>query len=127
MKGSKLYSILEEFDKYEQNKCRKYVASPYFNKSEVLLNLYDLLVKQINKPPKREVTKMAMWRKLHSNKMFDDIRYRKYMSDLLKLVEGYITNEVLDKDEMTKSHLVLKAMGERKLKKLYNSGLKNAQ
>ena len=49
MYNSKLYTILEHFDKYEQNRCRKYIQSPYFNRSEELVELFDRLVSAINR------------------------------------------------------------------------------
>ena len=46
MYNSKLFAILEQFDKYEQNRCRKYIQSPYFNRSEQLEQLYERLLKE---------------------------------------------------------------------------------
>ena len=91
MEKGKLYSILESFDKYEQNRCRKYIESPYFNRSEQLVVLFDLLIKHTNKKTNSLLDKAVLWKKIHPKRSYDDVRFRKYASDLLKLVEGFIS------------------------------------
>jgi len=48
MQNNKVFSILRKFDKYEQNRLRKFVQSPYFNRNERLEKLLELLIKDIN-------------------------------------------------------------------------------
>ena len=67
MYNSKLYSILEHFNKYEQNRCRKYIQSPYFNKAQELIDLYEIFIKRINSTSQRSFTKDTIWKKLIKN------------------------------------------------------------
>ena len=128
MQNSKLYSILQNFDKYEQNRCRKYLQSSYFNVNQTLVDLYDILIKDVNKPSSVDsFGKDKIWKRLLLNSPYDDIRFRKYCSDLLKLVEDYLALGVYQKDTLLQSTLLIQAVGEKKLEKLYNSVMKDAR
>lgn len=127
MKNSKLYSILEHFDKYEQNRCRKYISSPYFNKNKDLSSLYEILIKHINSKSEKELTKEVIWKKLQANKKFDDVRFRKYFSDLLKLIEGFLAQQIYEENPLHKATYLIEAVGDKKMAKLYNSTMKTAR
>lgn len=127
MKSSKLYSILEHFDKYEQNRCRKYISSPYFNKNKDLSSLYEILIKHINSQSEKELTKEAIWKKLQANKKLDDVRFRKYFSDLLKLIEGFLAQQIYEENPLHKATYLIEAVGDKKMEKLYNSTMKTAR
>lgn len=118
MYNSKLYNILENFDKYEQNRCRKYIQSPYFNRSPQLMELYEQLVKEVNATQKTGLSKEQLWNTLQPDKPYDDVRFRKYCSDLLKLVEGYLAQEELEESPVEKSILLMRSIGKKNIKPL---------
>ncbi len=127
MEKSKLYSILESFDKYEQNKCRKYVESPYFNRSEQLVTLFNLLIKHINRKNGKSITKEDLWKKVDATREYDDVRFRKYASDLLKLVEGFIAQQVYESNPLHQASNLIKAVERRKLNKMHSSSVRTAR
>ncbi len=130
MENSKLLAILQQFDKQDINRCRKYVASPYFNASDQLIHLFDLLSEGLgngNGAPHKNPAKEKIWRKLNPGKPYDDTRMRKYLSDLLKLVEGYLVQQTFDNNPLAQTARLLEAVEERKLTKLYNSARKNSE
>ena len=103
MRNSKLYSVLKEFDKYEQNRCRKYIQSPYFNRSEKIAELYEFFIEKVNEGEDGEdFTKETIWEVLHTETNLNGDRWRKYCSDLLKLIEGYLIQEEFEKDKPTR-------------------------
>lgn len=127
MKTTKLYSILEHFDKYEQNRCRKYILSPYFNRNKQLADLFNVLIKHINSKNEKELEKEGIWKKLHKGKKYDDVRLRKYFSDLLKLVEGFLAQQVYEETPLRQATYLIEAVGKKKMEKLYNSTMKGAR
>jgi len=127
MKNSKLYSILEKLDKIEQNRLRKYLESPYFNSDYTLLQLFEIFMREINGEKHLNLEKEDIWKKLDLKKDYDDVRFRKYCSDLLKLVEGYLTQEVFQENELLKASLHIQAVGRKKLEKLYNGAMRKAR
>ncbi len=127
MRSSKIYSILEQFDKYEQNRFRKFLVSPYFNKDEVLIKLGDLLLKDINSVRKGTLDKVRIWKSLKLSKEFNDVRFRKYCSDLLKLIEGFLTQREFEENPLHQANYLLEAVGQKKMEKLYNGSMKTAR
>lgn len=121
MENSKIYAVLLHFNRIEQNRLRKYIVSPYFNKNEALIQLFESLVKQINKDNGKELTKQQLWAQLYPEKEFDDVRYRKLCSDLLKLVEGFLAQETFEENSMQKANFLMEAVTRRKLEKLYST------
>ena len=138
MTGNKVYTILTFFDKYEQNRLRKYLQSPYFNKSEELINLFEILIKDINQKKgkdltsskldkNKELTGEKIWSDLTPEKVFDNVRYRKYCSDLLKLTEGFLAQQIYEENTLHQAPYLLNAVGNKRMLKLYNSTLKTAR
>lgn len=126
MQNSKLYSILANFSKYDLNRLKKYLASPYFNRNERALRLFELLCAGLTASNGVELTKESLWKELYGTEPYDDVRFRKQVSDLLKLVEGFLAQEEYERNGHQKSIYLLEAVGKRKLTKLVNSALRSA-
>lgn len=127
MHNSKLYSILEHFDKYEQNRCRKYIQSPYFNKNETLCELFEILISYINSNKKLDLAKENIWKKISPKQTYNDVRFRKHLSDLLKLVEGFLAQQAFEDNPLHQATYLIEAVGKKKMDKLYNSTMKSAR
>lgn len=122
MTDSKLYTILATFKKIPQNRLRKYVASPYFNVNEKILALFDVLAEHINAVKKKILTKEIVWQGVEGSiTPFNDSRFRKHCSDLLRLVEDYLSQEIYEKKPLQKAGYLMEAVTELKLEKLINS------
>ena len=128
MTDSKIYNVLTHFDKIEQNRLRKYIRSPYFNVNETLMTFYDVLSEHINANGKAgELTKEQIWGQLYENETFNDVRFRKLSSDLLKLIEGFLAQQIYDKDNLQQTNFLLEAVNEKKIERLYKSSTRQAQ
>lgn len=126
MRNTKLYSILEQFDKYEQNRCRKFLQSPYFNKDKTLVNLFELAINVIYSEKDQNWEKEVLWQKLELAPPYDDTRLRKYFSDLTKLVEQYLSQEIFEANSFQKASYLMQAAFKKKIEKLYGSSTKSA-
>ncbi len=147
MQNSKLYSILERFDKYEQNRLKKFLTSPYFNRNEALVLLFELLVGHINSKPQgskvqgdksqkdkpqnnasdADLDKTALWGKIYPGESYDDVLFRKNCSDLLKLIEDYLAQQVYEENSVNQATFLIEAVSNKKLEKLYNTTIKSAR
>lgn len=118
MTDSKIYNVLTHFDKVEQNRLRKYIRSPYFNANEVLMIFFDILSEHINANGKAGLlTKEIIWTQLYKNETFNDVRFRKLSSDLLKLVENFLAQQIYDKNGLQQSSYMIEAVGKKKDRK----------
>ena len=129
MLNSKLYAILQNFETTEQKRCRKFISSPYFNSHELLVKLYDLLIKHIRSTRRqKELSREALWTALYGNaRPFDDALMRKYLSNLHKLVERYLKEQIYEKAALLQEAHLIEALAEHKLNKAVQTTLRRAQ
>ena len=85
MHNNKLITILKHFNKPDLNQFHKYIVSPYFNKSKQLIQFYEIILKGINSPKASLLEKEQVWKKLFKDLKYNDVRFRKLNSDLLKV------------------------------------------
>jgi len=119
MQNNKVFSILQKFDKYEQNRLRKFVQSPYFNRNERLKKLLEILLKDIKSEYKAiSLERAAIWEKIGHKSHYDDVKLRKDFSDLLRLTEKFIAQEVYEKDGLYETEFLLNAIHDKKIDRL---------
>ncbi len=124
---NKLYTILSQFDKIEMNRLEKYIQSPYFNRSEAITTLFQIFMKNIESKRKKELVKEEVWKQIHPKEKMDDLRFRKYNSDLLRLVEGYMAQQVYDENPLHQAIYLMDAVSRKKMDKLHNSTVRTAR
>ncbi len=127
MLNTNLYRILITLDKYEVNRLKKYILSPYFNSDVNILKLYDFITQEITKNRTKNLTKEIIWKKVIPAKSFDDTRFRKYCSDLLKLIEGYFAQEGFESDPNLKYSKLLNHIRLKKLDFFFSKSVKKAK
>jgi len=127
MQNTKVFTILQYFSKYELNSLRKFVLSPYFNVNEDLMRLFDLYLALLDKPD-REISREEAWQQIViDGRPYDDVRYRKYNSDLLKLVEAFLAQKVYEENPIREANHLIEAVSRRKMVKLYNTVMSSAR
>ncbi len=123
---NKLSYTLRSFSKYELNQFRKYILSPFFNENEQLIELYDALLPYLKKQKVIDLDKEDLWLKLYPQKKYNDTRFRRLNSDLLKLAEDFIAYKQYQKNPVVPQLFLIKAIGEHNLPKLQNTNFKQA-
>ena len=124
--NNKTYTILQSFDKYEVNRLRKFLKSPYFNMNDSIVELFEIFIQHIFGSPHRELEKERVWEKIYPSKKYDDVRFRKLNSELLKLVEKFLAQQVYEVNPIRQAVHLMEAVSNKKLEKLHNSTLKTA-
>lgn len=127
MESTKLYQTLSEFDAYQLNRLSKFVLSPYFNVNQKISALYNILHKHFKNeedlPSKEEIYAECDPKAVQ----FEDRKYRKLVSDLLKLVEHFLAVEEFSNNPLHQANYLLDAIQDLKLEKLYNTSVKTAR
>lgn len=124
---NKLTTTLGNFSKYELNQFRKYILSPFFNENEDLLVLFDTLLPFFKKKTDVALDKEAIWVKIFSQKKYNDTKFRRLNSDLLKLAEGFIAYNLYNQSPIVPQLFLLKAIEERGFQNLENTNIKQAK
>ncbi len=125
--NNKTYTILQSFDKYEVNRLRKFLQSPYFNMNEAIVALFEVFTKDIFGKKTKELEKEFIWGKIYGQKKYDDVRFRKLNSELLKLVEKFLAQQIYEENPIRQAVHLMEAVGQKKLEKLYSSTVRTAR
>ena len=124
--SNKVFQVLQHLDPAECKRLGRYVQSPYFNQSKPLRQLCDLLLRQIELG-KDTFSRPVIWTKLFPGEPYDDVNFRKYCSDLLGLVEGFLAQEIFQQHPERRALATYEFVVNRRLEPLYNSTLRDAR
>lgn len=123
MLNSKLVSLLQTFSKYELNRFRKYLESPFYNENQQLLQFYDMLVPPLKKRPNEEIidfpSKQEIWLTLFPKKPYQDVKYRRFSSDLTKHAYSFLALKRFKKSPLVEKFFLLEALNDGALTKQY--------
>lgn len=127
MRDTKLYKALIQLSGYELNRLHRFIISPYFNRNEAIIKLFEWikedLKNQFENPPPKE----ALWEICYHQEEYNDGRFRKLQSDLLKLIENYYSQEAFEANPIHKAKYLLESIYDKDLEKLQATALKSAQ
>ncbi len=126
MRDSKLLALLDDFTTKELREAQNFVESPFFNKREDLIVLYDYLrecLSVLHLIP----NKQQAYQKLYPGDDYDDHRMRMAMSLLYKLLEKYLVCQELLNDELQVKTRLVRTYRKRQLDKHFEAAKKDAQ
>jgi len=116
-KSNKLISLLSSLDRSQRRGCRKLIQSPFFSANEDLLSLFDELNKRLDK--NKSLDKRAIWEVVQGkSKPFNDTRFRKFTSDLFKLIKEFLLQETLAQEPELRRYLYFSALEKQRSDKL---------
>jgi hypothetical protein len=102
MPSEKLASLLQTFSRYELNRFRKFLLSPYLNDQEDLTRLFDILDNMLRKDAGAlaHVDKKVVWKTLYPQKQYDDAHLRRLASDLTQSALRFLVEEARKQDPL---------------------------
>lgn len=125
MEKTKLVVLLRTLDVWEMRNLRELVASPFFNKQEIVIRLLDETEKCLKKgeaAPELEDMHKRLWPGL----AYDHQRLRYVMTDLTRLVEEFFVQKQLEAKSWLQGRLLLEGLAARKQEKYFGQGLAKA-
>ncbi len=111
-KKTKLPALLSLLDSREQQSLKKYIASPYFNENPIHIRLLDTMLEETDNPE-------IVWSRVFPGESYNDLKLRHLRSELLRLVEGFLTDNELKKRNGLQASYLLRALRHRKASSLY--------
>ena len=123
---NKLVGILHCLNRLEINQFTKYINSSFFNENELVKQLLEIYLPSIKNKEEITETKESIWQQIFPNKKYNDTKFRRINSDLLKLLEGYLSYKEYSENEVISSLSLLKSVQKRGINKLVKSSLKQA-
>jgi len=127
MREGKLYQAIIQLNGHELNRLHRFILSPYFNRNDATINLFEWIKDDLKHDKKEEISKERLWQICFSkSEKFDDGRMRKLQSDLLRLVEEFYAQEVFEENPIHKAKYLLEAIYNKRLKEIQPGALKTA-
>lgn len=119
MFSDKLLSLLQTFSKYDLNRFRKFLQSPYFNDQEDVTRLFECLNEALRRGNEAvsQLDKPAVWSALYGKKRFDDAHLRRLASDLTLLAQRFMVEEARQKDPLAEAIELQKLLEKPELQK----------
>ncbi|MBK9981174.1 MAG: hypothetical protein IPP15_01890 [Saprospiraceae bacterium] len=128
MREAKLYKALVQLDGHELNRLHKFITSPYFNRNQAIIKLFEWIKDDLKREKSTELSKEELWNLCFApNEKYDDGRFRKLQSDLLKLVEEYYAQEAFEANPIHKAKYLLESIYNKDLEDLQSGTLKTAK
>ena len=124
---NKLIHVLQALNKVEINQFYKYVVSPFFNENEWVTKLLDFYLPYLKADHQITESKETIWSSIYPSKAYNDIKFRRLNSDLLKLLEGYLSYKEYSEKEIDTHLNLIKTVQKRGLEKLQKSSFKQAE
>ena len=108
-------SLIGTLDAGQVRACRRLVGASYFGGNDDLLAIYNVLVKVAAEGTSKE----AVWQQVFgADKPYNDVRFRKFSSDLFKLVREFLIQQTLADQPKLQEYLYLTALEKRPPEKL---------
>lgn len=131
MVNGKLATLLNRLKGDKLVSFQKYVDSPFFNEKKDLSRLYDYLKNCLpltrEKYPDKEAFKQQVWAALYPSKPYDDVRFRRMVSDLTQLFYGFLSMQSFRSEEMDGEIALLETLNTVALEKHFNGILRKVE
>jgi hypothetical protein len=127
MQKSKPILLLAAMSSAEVRGLEKFLRSPYFNRSELMLKLFLYLKKEHPDMDSPNLDREKIYAKVFEEKVFNESKLRYAFSDLTKLIEKYIVVAELEKDKNAQQIHLLKFFRSRDLDKYFGMSYEDSR
>jgi hypothetical protein len=112
---SKALALLKTFTPKEFKKYELFVRSPYFNKENVQVKIYELLKRYYPEFNSPDLEKEKLYCGLYPGRKYNDGAMRNILSDMLKLAEMFLSVDRFRSQDFKKSIFLLETLKDKKL------------
>jgi hypothetical protein len=107
MHDSKLISILKSLSKKEFRDFGRFVYSPFFNRLNNVIKLFDILKRHYPKFSSQDLTEEKICDSVFPGEKFDYSKFKNLVSDLMWLAEEYLALKRYNMDDFGKKKYLL--------------------
>jgi hypothetical protein len=124
--SNKLWQTLRCLDHEEQLRLLRFLRSPYFILSKTMAPLCEVFVRLIERG-EEGFDRQQVWQKIFPELPYDDVNFRKYCSDLLRLTGEFMAQEMMVGDAAKRSIGTLAFAVQHKIEPLFKGALRQAK
>lgn len=127
MQQTNLVYLLARLSTRERSRLGQYIQSPFFNRHEGIIALYDWLLTFAPRFEGKEFTRQAAWQATCPGKPYDELRLNNFLSQTLQLAYGFLAHLEYEKRPEAERQLLLQALLDREAEKLWPRNTKRAE
>lgn len=128
MFNTKLVEFLCNFSRNELSQFRKYLVSPFFNEKIALVQVFDVLnTKLLNSNSEKDLSNQQVWREIFPKTKYDDVRFRRLCSDLLRLAMDFTAYKQYTSNPAIGQVFLLHALANTRLEKHFDGALRQTE
>lgn len=113
MRESDLVALTKRFSNSEMRRAELFLRSPYHNKSELIIKLFQHIRRYHPDLNSKQLKKKNVFERLYPGEAFEERRLRNPMSGLKKLLEDFLRIEQLKNEEAIYNRLLINACYEK--------------
>ena len=119
-----IFNLLKEFSDIEIKKLESFLKSPYYNKNNKVLLLFNEITKYHPHFKSKNLAKEKLSKKVNPDLKYNDSTLRNLMSGLLKCIEEFLIMEEFNKNKPEKLLVLSKSYLEKNQDILFEKNLK---
>jgi hypothetical protein len=124
--SNKLWQTLRCLDHEEHLRLLRFLRSPYFILSKTMAPLCEVFVRLIERG-EEGFDRQQVWQKIFPELPYDDVNFRKYCSDLLRLTGEFMAQEMMVGEEAKRSIGTLAYAVQHKIEPLFKGAFRQAK
>lgn len=124
--SNKLWQTLRCLNHEQHIRLLRFLRSPYFIMSKTMAPLCEALVRLIERGSDG-FDRQQVWGRIFPGEAYDDVNFRKYCSDLLRLIAEFMAQEMVANDDAKKALNTFTFAVEHKIEPLLPSALRQAK
>ena len=124
--SNKIWLTLRLMSHEEHLRLLRFLRSPYFIASKNMAPLCEVFIRLLEKD-EAGFDRQQVWQRVFPDLPYDDVNFRKYCSDLLRLTSTFMAHELFAADEAQQSLGTLKYVVQNKVEPLYAAALRNTK
>jgi hypothetical protein len=121
VRDSKLFELLKSLSAYEMKRLGNYIQSPYINSNAQVVSLHQLISKNHPDYNSGSTDKKILFKNLFPQRKYEDKKIRYLFTDYTRLLENFLIDESLDRDESLKEQILRKELASRNCSKAYRT------
>jgi hypothetical protein len=99
----------------------KFVHSPYFNESRMMLRIYEILKTERKKINLSEISSDKISKRLYPSQKNTGLKYRKAISDFCQLIEDFFAHKAIANNRTEKKLILIKELRKRNISGIFEA------
>lgn len=119
--------LLESLTRDEIRSLRKFIISPYFNRSQKVVKLYDVIIKFHPNFESRKLSKEELHKKVSPELPYNEVTMRRLLYDLQQLITKFIRQQYVDRKEAESAIFTIEELAIRGAERMHAITIRDAE